>query len=165
MATITVYETLLAGTYTLMGTGSPPVVPPVVPPVDPGSGPGRGPADPSAISLPWGQGFSWKSIEHGGLRCEGVLCFSLQVPANAPTSAALGRFVVSEFSGPPTPRQIALSYTPMDFEHYIASAAGSLSYGVGYNLQPGTTVYFNVRNFGCSPGQAVNAIVNVAPPL
>lgn len=134
-------------------------VPPIVLPIT------TAPVEGNAIPVPWGQAVTWKSNEHGGLRCEGILVFVMQVPVDAPISKKLGRFVVSEFEGLPSPRQVTISSKPGDFEvgSFIHSQAGETSFGAGTFMERGGTYFINVRTFNCVPGALVDVIVNIDP--
>jgi len=130
----------------------------------------------------------------GGFPCEGVLVGTFTVPPQWEIGDSVGSATVAEYQGPPTSRVATISTSPCDFrgmqsglptddtgaDHPIAWGAGntaSAGFVVGPGndslpgLEPGSTYYFNVRNYSldldgvsCETGTYPEAIVALSPP-
>jgi hypothetical protein len=140
-------------------------------------------------NAPWGSGGTWQSTQSGNFGDNTVWLFSITPPAGTAPSATLGRFAISEFSGPITSRQLTISTTPCDFRNRDYTGANgpigvsngttaSIIYGVcapqffGGNacMTAGTTYYVSARNWQLDPTPQVscgqtscNAIMNDQP--
>lgn len=115
-------------------------------------------SDVQFVTLPWG-GF----VNTAGFRPNGVLVGVLTVPGGTVTPSGLqGQLRATEFGGdPPVDRVASLSLQPCDFGQGGTGVTLKLAYGqrpqILYTvtgtafatpqLVPGTTYYFNIRNF------------------
>jgi len=143
------------------------------------------------MNATWGQALSVLSSSSGsfGDGNSSIWVFRLTVPAGTPSSTAIGRFSLWEFSGPGTFRQMTISSQACDFrtKDYtgvngpLAVSNGttvSVSYGVvtpfifgPAGLVAGQTYYISVRNWQLDPtpqnscASNCNAQMNVDPAL
>lgn len=132
-----------------------------------GGGGGGGGADfcgsyPNVIRIPvtWGDYSRYTTRNLGGFQADGVLVFSITVPATPASYAATGYTSLAEFGGPPALRTMTVSKSACDFRPVDPTGANGpyeASYGkqvtiywnVGTQplaLQPGQTYHFSVRN-------------------
>ncbi|HEV2037227.1 MAG TPA: hypothetical protein VGQ96_01370 [Candidatus Eremiobacteraceae bacterium] len=144
------------------------------------------PVNPVVVT--WGQPLSLESRVSGNFGDNTVWVFQMTVPPGTPTSAVKGRFVVVEYQGPNTLRQMTISKSACDFRLKDYTGVNgplgvsngntvSLYFGVATPfifgdpaLTAGETYYFNVRNWQLDPtpqnscGQtSCNAVVNEQP--
>ena len=123
------------------------------------------------VNATWGGAANWQSTASGnfGSGASTVWVFRLVVPAGTATSSVVGRFTVSEFSGPTTFRQMTISSQACDFRNKdytgvygpFSVANGTtarVSYGVAApfifgpaGLSAGQTYYVSVRNWQLDP--------------
>jgi hypothetical protein len=143
------------------------------------------------VTVPWGLGANWQSTASGsfGDGNNTIWVFKIVVPPGTATSSVTGRFVVSEFNGPTTFRQMTISPTACDFRTKtdrngvtgpLAVSNGttaSVSYAVvtpfvfgPAALTAGGTYYVNVRNWQLDPSPqnsclqtTCNALMSDAP--
>jgi hypothetical protein len=142
------------------------------------------------INATWGQAGSWQSSQSGAFNDNAVWVFRLTVPAGTPNSVLPGRFVVSEYTGQSTFRQLTISTQACDFRGIDFTGAngplmvsngttGSVSYAVATpfifgpaGLTAGQTYYINVRNWQLDPTPqsscglpSCNALMNNDPAI
>ena len=139
------------------------------------------------VNVTWGQQGQWQSSQSGNFGDNTVWVFKLVVPPGTPPSVVGGRFTVSEFQGPNTPRQLTISTQACDFRPQdFTGQAGPLQacnngstcdlyYAVAppfvfgpAGLTSGQTYYISVRNYtsfnGYDCGQtSCNALMNFQP--
>ena len=146
---------------------------------------------PPIVNATWGQQGSWQSTASGNFGDNTVWVFKLTVPPGTPVSTVVGRFTVSEYQGPSTPRQLSISTQACDFRLTDYTGVNGplqacnngttceISYGVvslpfqfgPAGLTAGQTYYINVRNYSFfpSPGgydcgrTSCNALMNDIP--
>ncbi|TMH33111.1 MAG: hypothetical protein E6H66_12850 [Betaproteobacteria bacterium] len=145
----------------------------------------------ATVSATWGSAGTWQSTQAGSFGDGAVWVFQITPPSGTPASSIAGRFVVSEFQGLATPRQLTISATPCDFRARDYTGANgplavsngstaSIAYQVAASfncflggsacLTAGTTYYVSARNWQLDPspnwscGQtSCNAIMNDSP--
>ncbi len=112
----------------------------------------------------------WHSDQMANFGSDTVWLFEVDVPAGTATSTTLGRFVIAEYQGPSTPRQLTISSQACDFRHVDSTGAtgplavsngstASISFGVSTMtsaggtayLQAGRTYYVSARNWELDP--------------
>lgn len=115
------------------------------------------------VSLPWGYGGRYTTIDDGGFPADMVLVFEMTVPSSPASYATAGYTSVAEYDGVPAQRHMTLSRTPCDFRdadptgvNGPLAAAGGLTALIDWNvgappvaLVAGQRYYFNIRNVVC----------------
>ena len=126
------------------------------------------------VSVEWGDYSRYTTGGLGGFSADGVLVFSVTVPATPTSYGAPGYTSIAEFQGPPALRYMTLSKSACDFRPvdptgvsgpYDVSVGkqATIYWNVGAQpiaLQPGQTYHFNVRNTDVNGATDCNSVCN-----